>query len=125
MNNTEMTDANKEYLANLPLRLMVLAATAAEHKEVTVLPKVIQGNPGFEFVFPPDHTDHDSTFHAPHPQHYYLHIRSALIYVIQVEEELATLVDNKNAYAKQLARGTELLQALSPDDLKALMLVLK
>jgi hypothetical protein len=120
-----MNDANKEYLANLPMRLMILASSAAVHQEIIVTPKVIQGHPGFEFMFPPDHEGHDSTFHAPHPIAIELHTRSAQCYVVEAEKELERIIDQKNAHNKQLARGKELLKGMSPGDIEALKMTLK
>lgn len=119
-----MNDENRKYLDNLPLRLMALAAQAAEVKHVTVVPKVIQGHPGFVFTFPPDHTDHDSDFHAPHPHDYELHVMSAQCYVVEVENELKRLTDEQRIHDAQLARGKELLRTLTQADLAALKLVI-
>jgi hypothetical protein len=120
-----MNEENQKYLADLPLRLMTLAALCGEHPEVTVKPKVIQGQPGFEFTFPPDHTDHDSTFHAPHPQDYELHVLSAQHYVKIVEDELQRLITEKREHQAQLALGHKLLSQLSTADVEALKLVIK
>lgn len=117
-----MNDENRKYLDNLPLRLMALAAQAAEVKNVTVVPKIIQGHPGFVFTFPPDHTDHDSDFHAPHPQDYELHVLSAQVYVVEVENELKRIIEEQQKHDKMLARGQELLRTLTQEDLAALRL---
>ncbi len=86
--------------------------------------KVIQGNPGFEFTFPPDHEGHDSTFHAPHPIEIELHTKSAQCYVVEAEQELERVINAKNAHNQQLARGKELLRTLTQKDLAALKLVI-
>lgn len=119
-----MTDANKEYLENLPLRLLTLACNAVKFADIHVVPKEILGNPGFSFTFPPDHANHDSNFHAPHPIEFELHTRSAQCFVVEAEEELKRIVDAKNEYNKQMARGQELVRDFSQEDIQAIKLIL-
>lgn len=120
-----MIDENKEYLKNLPLRLLTLACNAVKFLDIHVVPKEIMGNPGFAFTFPPDHSNHDSNFHAPHPIEFELHTRSAQHYVVEAEQELERIVNTKNEYNKQLARGQELVRDFSPEDIEAIKLILK